>query len=479
MRKPTMFAATTTIALGLLTPMLVTAADGSGPSYHSPDAPRASVPAKDERPGTWFFIDPDNLAPPVNEGDPEAPDFLNEPTLVDRPRGVMPKVPRGFRVEIFAEDFTQPRVLRRAPNGDIFMAESGTGRVLTFANPDRSRRHKHGHRQYRHQPPQPATEVFASGLDRPFGITFYPAKRPRWVYVGAADQVVRYPYRIGDRVARGPGQVIIDGIPTERHWTRDLAVAPDGRNLVISIGSASNVAGAMPEKTPAEISAWEATHGLGAAWAEEENRAVVRIFSPDGSFIRNYATGLRNCSGMTIQPRTGHLWCTGNERDHLGADVVPDYLTRVRRGGFYGWPWFYIGDHEDPAHAGERPDLAGKAIVPDVLIQAHSSTLQMVFYDRRAFGKRYAGDAFAALRGSWNRENRTGYKVVRAPMVKGRAVGAYQNFMTGFVLDEDRVWGRPTGLVVTQRGDLLVADDANGTLFRVWSVRSRHHHKHH
>lgn len=444
------------IALAVMAPALALApAQGTQVASSAVPTSRVSPGAEDDKPGTRHWIRPDELEPPVNEGDPEAPDFVNEPKLVDGPRGIKPKVPEGFKVRVFARGFVQPRVLRRAPNGDIFMAETGRGRVLTFADPDGRGKAK------------PKTKVFAKGLDRPFGIAFYPATKPRFVYVGAADRVVRYKYKKGDRKARGPAQVIISGIPTERHWTRDLSVAPDGKNLVISIGSASNVAGEMPTKTPAEVTAWEATHGLGAAWADEENRAVVRIFDPKGTTIRNYATGLRNCSGMTIQPRTGDLWCTGNERDHLGANVVPDYLTTVKDGGFYGWPWYYIGNHQDPAHAGERPDLAGKAIEPDVLLQAHSSTLQMVFYDRKKFPRQYRGDAFAALRGSWNRENRTGYKVVRAIMVDGRATGVYENFMTGFVLDAKRVWGRPTGLAVTRKGNLLVSDDANGTIFRV------------
>lgn len=447
------------ISFALVAPLLVFGS-AQGQEAPSTGAPiyGSSHGAEGDKPGTRYWIRPDDLPPPINEGDPEAPDFANEPTLV-KARGRKPDVPPGFRVQVLARGLNQPRVLRKAPNGDIFVAESGSGRVLVFAD-------KPGRGKAKHK-------VFAKGLDRPFGIAFYPAKRPRYVYVGAADRVVRYRYKAGDRKARGQAQVIISDIPTVRHWTRDLAVAPDGKHLFVSIGSASNVAGDMPEKTPAEIAAFEATHGLGAAWAEEENRAVVRIFNPKGTSVRNYATGLRNCSGMTIQPRTGDLWCTGNERDHLGADVVPDFLTTVQDGGFYGWPWYYTGAREDPAHAGERPDLADDVIVPDVLIQAHSSTLQVVFYHHRAFPRQYRGDAFATLRGSWNREQRTGYKVVRAIMVNGEPTGVYEDFMTGFALDQERVWGRPTGIVVTQRGDLLVSDDANGTIFRVMRRRSQ------
>ena len=205
---------------------------------------------------------------------------------------------------------------------------------------------------------------------------FHPPSNPQHVYVAAANQVVRYPYRNGDRKATGPAEVMIPNIPTSRHWTRDLEVSRDGKRLFVSIGSASNVAAKMPQKSPEEIQAYEKTHGLGAAWGEEENRAVVRVFDPEGKTVRNYATGLRNCSGMAMQPGTDTLWCTGNERDHLGPNLVPDYLTTVRDGGFYGWPWYHTGGNEDPAHAGKRPDLKDKVLVPEVLIQAHSSTMQ-------------------------------------------------------------------------------------------------------
>jgi len=449
MRKSTILKGSS-IAFVLLAPMFVLAPSNA----HEPASTGGEAPAEDDRPGDRHFIDPDELPPPVNEGDPEAPDFENNPVIVDR-AGRLPDVPNGFEVEVFAEGFNQPRVMRVAPNGDVFLAESGAGRVLVFDEDAAD-----------DLPAEP--EVFAEGLDRPFGIAFYPAEDPEYVYVGAANQVVRYPYSEGDRQATGPAEVIIADIPTERHWTRDLAVAPDGEHLFVSIGSASNVAGDMSETPPGGVEAWEAEHGRGAAWDDETDRAVVRIFDPEGEQVRNYATGLRNCSGMTIQPQTDELWCTGNERDHLGADVVPDYLTTVQDGGFYGWPWYYIGDNEDPAHAGERPDLAEEVIAPEVLIQAHSSTLQVVFYDEKAFPRKYQGDAFAALRGSWNREFRTGYKVIRAVMDRhGEPTGEYVDFMTGFVLNEDEVWGRPSGVTVTHDGALLVAEDGNGTIYRV------------
>lgn len=408
-----------------------------------------------DAPGVRRHITPADLpAPSHAENDPEAPDFENMATVVPAPEGATPQLPAGFSAEVFASGLEQPRVLRVAPNGDLFVAESGSGRVLVFAADAAE-----------NLPAEP--EVFTEGLDRPFGVAFYPPDAPEYVYVAAADQVVRYPYSEGDREASGEAEVIIADIPTERHWTRDLAVSPDGEHLFVSIGSASNVAGAMPEMTEEEISAFEETHGVGAAWDDEENRAVVRVFDPDGANLRNYATGLRNCSGMTVQPDAGTLWCTGNERDHIGPNLVPDYLTTIQEGGFYGWPWYYTGSNEDPAHAGERPDLRDKVLVPDVLLQAHSSTMQIVFYDGDMFPEEYRGDAFATMRGSWNRELRTGYKVIRALMEDGKPTGVYEDFMTGFVLDDQQVWGRPTGLAVAADGALLVSDDSNGTIFRI------------
>jgi glucose/arabinose dehydrogenase len=406
-----------------------------------------------DAPGVARKITPADLpAPSFAENDPEAPDFENLAKVVPAPEGRMPAVPQGFAVSVFATGLDEPRVMRIAPNGDVFVAESGGGRVTVFPG----------------DAPEAATPtVFAKDLDQPYGILFYPADSPRYVYVAEASEVVRFPYSEGDRTASGPPEVIVPDIPTQRHWTRDLEVSPDGKSLFVSIGSASNVADTMPEKSPGEIEAFEQTHGVGAAWGEEENRAVVRTFAPDGTGLRTYATGLRNCSGMAVQPGTGALWCTGNERDHLGPDLVPDFLTTIVDGGFYGWPWYYTGANEDPAHAGERPDLADKVRVPEVLIQAHSSTLDMTFYDADAFPAEYRGDAFAVLHGSWNREHRTGYKVIRARMQDGKPTGVYEDFMTGFVLDEGTVWGRPAGIAVTKDGALLVSDDANGTIFRV------------
>ena len=371
-------------------------------------------------------------------------------TVVPPPAGATPKVPDGFTVRVFASGLKAPRNIQVAPNGDIFLAEFGAGRVLVFK--------QNGSGQ----------QVFAENLDRPYGIAFLPRENPQWVYIAAANQVVRYPYRSGSSRAGGPAEVIVPNIPTKRHSTRALVASRDGQRLFMAVGSASNLGGyGMGRMPPEAIRKFEETHGRGAAWGEEENRGVVRVFDPEGKSVRNYATGLRNCSGMTLQPGTDNLWCVINERDHLGPNMVPDHMVQVREGAFYGWPWYYIGPNEDPARRGERPDLRNEVRTPEVLIQAHSSALSVAFYDRDAFPSQYRGDAFVALHGSHSRPNRTGYKVIRVRMRNGAPTGEYEDFMTGFLLDNDRVWGRPSGVAVTRDGALLVSDDGNGTVFRV------------
>jgi glucose/arabinose dehydrogenase len=242
--------------------------------------------------------------------------------------------------------------------------------------------------------------------------------------------------------------------------------------MFISVGSGSNVGENMKKKTLDEIKAWESEHGFGAAWGPEENRADILVTDPEGHApLKTYATGIRNGVGLAINPTTGELWVSTNERDGLGDNLVPDYVTHVKEGGFYGWPWYYLGNFEDPRHVGERPDLAGKAIVPDVLEQAHSASLQMTFYTATtgvaAFPAEYQGDAFVALHGSWNRATRTGYKVIRARLNHGVATGQYEDFMTGFAVDDQSVWGRPVGVTVAHDGALLVTEDGHGTIWRI------------
>ncbi|MGH6992323.1 MAG: PQQ-dependent sugar dehydrogenase, partial [Caulobacteraceae bacterium] len=305
-----------------------------------------------------------------------------------------PRVPPGFSVSLFASGLHQPRVLRTAPDGDVFLAESGAGRVLYFAKGDGAT----GLAKPR---------VFAAGLHRPYGIAFWPqGPDPKWVYVGEPTRVVRFAYQPG-RPAAGPAQVVLSGIPGNHHWTRDIVDAPGGKALFLAVGSGSNIAEEMPKVPPGGVAHWAASHPLGEAWGPEAGRAAVRLFGPDGRFDLIWATGLRNCSGMAVQPGTGELWCVVNERDGLGDDTPPDYATHVQRGAFYGWPWYYIGDHPD-ARVGDRADLKGKVTVPDVLLEAHVAPLGIAFYDASQFPAEWRGDAFVTEHGSWNRRKRVG-----------------------------------------------------------------------
>jgi glucose/arabinose dehydrogenase len=409
---------------------------------------------RSDTPGVTRKITPADLGPPVMMAPGVAP-----PSVAPQPAGAALKTLPGFKVAAFAK-LDAPRALRVAPNGDIFVAESmpGVVRVLRAADGAAA---------------PSADETFATGLDRPFGIAFYPlGPNPQWVYVANTSSVVRFPYRNGDMKARGAPETIVPTLPHGgNHWTRDIVFSPDGATMFVSVGSASNAAEDMPKKSPAEAQAWQATHALGAAWGRDETRADVLAFDPMGKGQRVVATGLRNCVGMAVHPITGALWCSTNERDLMGDDLPPDYVTQVRAGGFFGWPWFYIGDHEDPRHAGERPDLAGKITTPDVLIQPHSAPLEMTFYDATGgpavFPAEYRGDAFVALHGSWDRHKRTGYKIVRLPLVRGQPTGAYEDFVTGFVIDDKSVWGRPVGVAVAHDGALLFTDDGGDTLWRV------------
>jgi glucose/arabinose dehydrogenase len=297
---------------------------------------------------------------------------------------------------------------------------------------------------------------------------------PQYLYVANVNSVVRFPYSVGDLKAKGEPEVVVETISDTSggHVTRTLAFSNDGKTLFLSVGSATNYASNIGEAPPQPLAQWEATYGVGAAWGEETERAAVLAFDADGRNRRPYANGLRNCVGMLVHPKTGDLFCSVNERDELGDNLPPDYVTRVKAGGFYGWPWYYIGANEDPRLKGIRPDLRTKVLVPDTLIQSHSAPLGMVVYQapkgaRFAFPKQYEGDIFLALHGSWNRGNRTGYKLVRVMMKNGVPTGQYQDFMTGMVLSDRDVWGRPAAVEVALDGALLVVDDGGGVVWRI------------
>jgi len=370
-----------------------------------------------------------------------------------KPTGATLKVPAGFAVTEYATGLQGPRLIRVAPNGDVFVAESQAGKITVLRGGAKAAQ----------------KSVFAEGLKQPFGLAFYPAQNPQWLYVANTDSVVRFPYKDGALVAGGKPQVIVAKLPAGGHWTRDVQFSKDGSRMFVSVGSGSNVAENMEGK-PADVQKWEAQYGLGAAWGNEAERATVLSFAPDGKDRKTFANGIRNCVGVSVNPSTGDVYCSVNERDNLGNDLVPDYVTRVKEGGYYGWPWYYMGNNEDPRRKGERPDLAGKAIVPDVLLQPHSAALQTAFYNGSgpaAFPAEYQGDGFTTLHGSWNRVPRTGYKVVRVKLKNGVPTGEYQDFVTGFVIDDQKVWGRPVGVEVAKDGALLVSEDGAGSIFRI------------
>lgn len=377
----------------------------------------------------------------------------NSADRVRMPADARPALPPGFSAELIASGVRNPRAVRVAPNGDVFVADSRANAIRVYRLPEGGG--------------EAEASTFAGGLNRPYGIAFHPAADPRWVYVANTNGVVRFPYAAGDREASGAAEEIVGGLPAGGHWTRDLAFSADGETMFVSVGSRSNVAQDMAREPRGGLESWVEDTAPGAAWGPEENRAAVLAFDPEGGNQRVFATGLRNCSGLTVQPATGALWCAVNERDGLGDDVPFEYATSVRDGGFYGWPWFYPGGAEDPRKAGQRADLAGTATTPDVLIQPHSAPLGIAFYDGESFPEDYRGDAFVALHGSWNRGVRTGYKVVRLIFEDGRPTGEYEDFMTGFVVSDAEVWGRPVGVAVAGDGSLIVTEDGSGTIWRV------------
>jgi len=401
-----------------------------------------------DKPGTTRLIKPQDLPPP-------AASSASMSHIVPRPASAIPQVPSGFKIELFADGLSGPRIIKTAPNGDIFVVETGAGRIRVLRAPNGASKAS-------------TNEVYASGLDRPFGVAFFPTgDNPQWLYVANTNSVVRFAYRSGDLKASGEPETVVADLPHgSGHSTRDIAFTPDNKRMLISVGSGSNVAEGLGSP-PGGLKLWNSQHAPGAAWGSETNRAAVLAFDPDGKNRKLFATGIRNCAGLAVQPGNGTLWCSTNERDGLGDNLVPDYVTRVRENAFYGWPWFYIGDNQDPRHAGERPDLKDKITIPDVLLQAHSASLGLTFYEGSNFPPEYQGDAFAAEHGSWNRSKRTGYKVVRIKLKDGVPTGEYEDFVTGFVVNNSDVWGRPVGVTIARDGALLVSEDAGGTIWRV------------
>jgi len=410
---------------------------------HSADAPtvqtheKAFADYRTEAPGVIRKLTVADLPKPF-----ATPSAMNQAHLVPRPADAWPRALPGFTVTLYAAGLVNPRCIRRAPNGDLFVAESEPGRIRVL-------------RGLGSDGKAATIEIFASGLSQPFGIAFYPpGADPQWVYVGNTGAVVRFPYRNGDLKARGEPETVVPDIPSGGrltgggHWTRDIAFSRDGSKMWVSVGSHSNADDA--DNNPAEF-----------------HRADILEFNPDGSGGHVYASGIRNPVGIAVNPATGELWASVNERDGLGDNLVPDYITHIEAGGFYGWPWFYMGGTQDPRREGKHPELKEKVLTPDVVLQPHNASLEMTFYDATQFPSEYRGDAFASEHGSWNRATRTGYEVIRVPLKNGHATGEYEDFVTGFVTSTGEVWGRPVGIAVAQDGALIVTDDGSNSVWRV------------
>ena len=352
----------------------------------------------------------------------------NWPTVVPPPPGFRPEAPPGFKVSLFAVGFDQPRWLAVAPNGDVFVADSSAGKVIVL-------------RGNRSEGRAASREVFAEDLQLPFGIAF----RDRYVYVAATNEVARFPYDAETSKRTGDAEHLADlpGGGYNQHWTRSLAFGRDA--LFVSVGSRTNV-----------------------SIESDQRRAAILSGAPDGKNMRVYAAGLRNAVGISCNPDNGQLWATVNERDDLGDDVPSDYFTHVVEGGFYGWPYSYLGSHADHRVA-PNPALAARAIVPDVLLGAHVAPLQFVFYNGDQFPPPYRHGAFIAEHGSWNRSARSGYQVVFVPFAKGAPSGPPIPFLSGFVPDPagKKVYGRPVGVAVLHDGSLLVSDDGRAVIWRV------------
>jgi glucose/arabinose dehydrogenase len=344
------------------------------------------------------------------------------------PKGFLPTVPQGFKINIFAADFKGPRWMVIAPNGDVFLADTAGGKVVVLRDPQ-------------HTGSAQVNEVFASGLREPYGIVFH----DDYVYVGDTDALLRFKYDAKTSKRQGEAEHLMD-LPTGGHSTRSLSMAPDGKHLLVGVGSASNI-----------------------SIESDTRRAAITICDMDGKNVRLYATGIRNPTGIGLEPKTGILWTSVNERDGLGNDLPPDYFTSVKDGGFYGWPYSYIGDNIDPRVKPQRPELTSKAIVPDVLLGAHRAPLQFAFYTGNQFPPSFHGGAFVAEHGSWNRSPRAGYQVVFVPFKDGKPNGDPTPFLTGLVPDPEKseVYGRPVGVAVTTDGSLLVSDDMAGTVYRI------------
>ncbi len=374
-------------------------------------------------------VDPNKLPEPFHSESVRRPS-----RVIPQPENAKLTVPKGFKINVYAEgDFVYPRWMALAPNGDVFVADSRANRIIVLRDTN-----KDGKADQRW--------VWSNKLSQPFGMAFH----KDWFYVANTDSVVRFTYKRGQTEAVGEPERIVELTAGgyNQHWTRNILFSPDGKKMFVSIGSATNV-----------------------SVEEDPRRAAISVYDPDGKNHKIYAGGLRNPIGLAWNPKTGELWTAVNERDAIGDDLVPDYATSVKEGGFYGWPYAYIGPNEEPRRKGEAPELVKKTIVPDVLFRSHVAALGIQFNSGKMFPKEYENDAFVAFHGSWNRQKLSGYKVVRIKFDKdGKLEGnSYEEFVSGWLPDENsnEVWGRPVGLLFLPDGSLLITDDGANKVWRV------------
>jgi len=373
------------------------------------------------------------------------PSARNQSKVIGWPQGKTPKAAPGFAVSLFADKLANPRQTYVLPNKDVLVVESIREWPGRADRPEKSANRITLFRDTNNDGTPDLRETFLTGLNMPEGMLLL----GNWFYVGNTDSVMRYPYRAGQTKIDGKGEKILD-LPAGGHHTRTLSADPSGKKLYVAIGSASNVD---------EENVWE----------KDQRRAGIIEINPDGSGMRIFARGLRNPVGMDWEPTTKTLWTVVNERDLLGDDLVPDYLTSVIDGAFYGWPYSYFGQNEDPRKKGQRSDLVAKAIKPDYALGSHTASLGLAFYNGKMFPERYHGGAFIGMHGSWNRSKMVGYKLAFVPFANGKPAGPIEDILTGFIADESKfeAYGRPVGVTVLPDGSLLVADDSGGKVWRV------------
>lgn len=406
--------------IGFLPLLAVSAACQNNGASSLPNVINVDEPKK-------FEYKPGDLPPPFQTNS-----AFRASKIVPQSANATLTIPKGFKINVFAEGgFNQPRWMALAPNGDVFLSDARANTVYVLRDKD-----KDGVAEERF--------VFSDKLDQPFGIAFH----KDWVYIANTSAVVRFKYKLGQTQADGEPEKLIELTRGgyNQHWTRNILFAPNGEKMYVSIGSSGNY---QPE--------------------DDAKRAAISEYNPDGTGHRIYASGLRNPIGLAWNPVTKELWTAVNERDGLGDDLVPDFVTSVKDGGFYGYPYYYIGENKETRLKDVDYSKLSKVTVPDVLLTSHSAALGIVFNDGKMFPKEFENDAFVALHGSWNRQKLTGYKVIRVKMKDGKPVGGYEDFVSGWLPTEDsnEVWGRPVGLLMNADGSLLICDDGADKIWRV------------